>query len=163
MRLITLRKVLFVGALLFCISIVTNAQSFNKKFVIGGRFGLSLGDGTAGLQIGPTGAYYFNQNMGLSSDLNINTQTGTPVEWNASFNYMLDVTNQQYRPYFDGGMSLWFLTGGPYFGLRFGGGVLFKVAPNMYVPADAQFGPVFGNSTSAFYFALTTGIRYVLP
>ena len=63
MRLITLRKVLLVGALLFCISIVTNAHCFSKKFVIGGGFGLSLGDGTAGLQIGPTGAYYFNRNM----------------------------------------------------------------------------------------------------
>jgi hypothetical protein len=163
MRLITFSRILLISALLFCSSIIANAQSLSQKFVIGGRFGLSVGDGEAGLQIGPTAAYYFNNNMGISSDFNINTQTGTPIEWNASFNYLLDVTNQNYRPYFDGGMSLWFLTGGPYFGLRFGGGVDFKIAPNMYIPADAQFGPVFGGGSSAFYFALTSGIRYVLP
>ncbi|MFZ0455743.1 MAG: hypothetical protein WAM24_18490 [Ignavibacteriaceae bacterium] len=59
----------------------------------------------------------------------------------------------------------------------------FKVAPNIYIPADIQMGPVFygssggggyydyfgnyygGSSTSStiFYFAITTGIRYELP
>jgi hypothetical protein len=163
MRFITFRKILLLGAIIICSSIIANAQSLSQKYIIGGRFGLSIGDGDAGLQIGPTGEYFFNNNMGISSDLNINTQTGTPVEWNVSYNYMLDATDQRYRPYFDGGMSLWFSTGGPYFGLRFGGGVDFKIAPNMYVPADAQFGPVFGSGSSTFYFALTSGIRYVLP
>ena len=163
MQFITFRKILLLGALIICSSIITNAQSLNKKYIIGGRFGISILDGNSGLQLGPTLEYFYNNNMAISSDLNINTQTGTPVEWNASINYMLDVTDQRYRPYFDGGMSLWFWTGGPYFALRFGGGVDFKIAPNMYIPADAQFGPIFGGGSSSFYFALTSGIRYVLP
>jgi len=164
MRIIQLRKILLVVGLVIISSAFANAQTISgKKFVIGGRAGLSFLDGTAGLQIGPTGTYYFERNMGISSDFNINTQGGTPVEWNGSFVYNLQSSNPQFKPYLDGGMSLWFYTGGPYFGIRFGGGLNFNIAPNMYVPADIQMGPVFVNGTTVFYFAITSGIRYALP
>ncbi len=159
-----LRKIFLVVSLMFITSILANAQTISgKKYVVGGRLGLSFLDGTAGLQIGPTGTYYFDKNMGISSDFNINTQGGTPIEWNGSFVYNLKTQKQDMQPYLDGGMSLWFYTGGPYFGFRFGGGVNFKIAPNIYIPADAQFGPVFGGGTTVFYFAITSGIRYALP
>ena len=60
-------------------------------------------------------------------------------------------------------MSLWFYSGGPYFALRFGGGANFNIAPNMYIPADVQFGPVFGTASTIFYFVISSGIRYMLP
>lgn len=164
MRIKTFGKILFVAGLVLFSSVLANAQGLSgKKYSIGGRAGLSLLDGTAGLQIGPTGTYYFDRNMGISSDFNINTQGGTPIEWNGSFVYNLQSSNPQLKPYLDGGLSLWFYTGGPYFGIRFGGGVNFNIAPNMYVPADIQIGPVFANGTSIFYFAITSGIRYALP
>ena len=156
----------------------TNAQ---VKWAVGGRFGLSIGSGgggsSAGLQFGPTGEVLFNRNMAVATELNINTQGGTPIEWANTFKYFFDVPGSNIKPYADAGIGLWFFTGGPYFGIRFGGGALFQVAPNLYIPADLQLGPVFySRSTTDFYtgqssstsdtflfFAITTGIRYEIP
>ncbi|HKI78334.1 MAG TPA: hypothetical protein VKA26_07320 [Ignavibacteriaceae bacterium] len=153
---------IFIFLLFFSSSIVNAQTSSGKNFVIGGRLGLSLYDGNAGLQIGPTAAYYFNKNMGVSSDFNINTQAGTPIEWNGSFVYALDAPSPNIKPYLDAGMSLFFVTNGPYFGIRFGGGANFKIAPNIYIPADIQLGPVFATGRTVFGFAITSGIRYSL-
>ncbi len=161
MRLKYLKATLFICVMILISSATINAQSMSgNKFVLGGRFGLSILDGSAGLQLGPMGQYYINSNMSIGSEFNINTQGGTPIEWNGSFFYDLESSRPNIQPYLDGGMSLWFYTGGPYFGLRFGGGVNFNVAPNIDIPADIQIGPVFGGGTTVFYFALTTGIRY---
>jgi hypothetical protein len=53
-----------------------------------------------------------------------------------------------------------FATGGPYFGIPFGGGALFPIAKNLYIPADLQFGPVFLPGKTAFAIEATTGIRF---
>lgn len=180
-----MKKLFFVFFFLSSIMCISNAQS-QLKWIIGGRFGLSVASsgGGAGLQIGPMGELLFNKNMGVGTELNINTQTGTPIEWADYFKYYFDIpSNPNIKPYADAGFNLWFVSGGPYFGIRFGGGVNFKVAPNLYIPADIQMGPVFasssggggyydyfgnyygGGSTSntIFYFAITSGIRYELP
>ena len=137
-----------------------------KKSSVGGRFGFSFvsggGASQVGLQIGPTFDYEFNRGMLVGTDFNINTQTGTPIEWAFYFKYMIPMKAAKFEPYVDGGFGLWLVTGGPYFGLRFGGGAYFKIAPNLYVPADLQLGPVFVTGGSFFYFALTSGIRYTL-
>jgi hypothetical protein len=137
------------------------------NWMVGGRFGLSIGSGggqsSTGLQIGPMAEVLFNKNAALGSELNINTQSGTPVEWAVYFKYYFDTQNPSIKIYGDGGMGLWFITGGPYIGLRFGGGANFKVANNLYIPADLQLGPVFSSGGNAFYIAITTGIRYELP
>lgn len=154
---------LVVGLVLFS-SFYANAQTMaGKKYVIGGRFGLSLLDGNSGLQLGATGTYALNRDMGISGDFNLNTQSGTPVELNGSLVYNLQAPGQKFRPYLDGGMSLWFYTGGPYLGLRVGGGLSFDIAPNLSIPADLQMGPVFVSGTTVFYVAITSGIRYALP
>lgn len=164
MRLKYLKGTLFICVMILLSSFTTNAQSMSRnKIVIGGRFGISVLDGTAGLQLGPMGKYYLNTDMAIGSEFNINTQGGTPIEWNGSFFYNLESTRPNITPYLDGGMSLWFYSGGPDFALRFGGGVDFNIAPNMYIPADVQFGPVFGGGSTAFYFVISSGIRYTLP
>lgn len=134
----------------------------NTQGIIGGKLGMSSIDGNAGLLLGPMGELKFNKNMAAGSEFNINTQTGTPIEWAFYFKYYIDVQGSQVKPYVNGGFSLWFYTGGPYFGLRFGGGVNFPVAPKISIPADLQFGPVFASGTSVFLFTLSSGIRYEL-
>ena len=133
------------------------------KWMAGGKMGLSLLDGTAGFQIAPMGEVLFGKGPAVGSELSINTQTGTPVEWGNYFKYYFTVPGSKIKPYANGGFGLWFYTGGPYFSLNFGGGANFPVARNLYIPADLQLGPVFGNGTSIFYFAITSGIRYEIP
>ena len=161
-----MRKIL--GLALFVLPLLgMSTTGLAQKSAVGGRFGLSSGSGggasEAGLQIGPTYDIEFKKGMIVGTELNINTQTGTPIEVPFYFKYLIQTDAGKMQPYVDGGIGLWFATGGPYFGLRFGGGAYFKVAPNLYVPADLQLGPVFGGGSSVFYLALTSGIRYMLP
>ena len=171
----------FLFLIIVFLSVSESFQTYAQvKWAVGGRFGLSIGSGgggsSAGLQLGPMGEVMFNKNMAVQSELNINTQPGTPIEWANTFKYFFDVPGSNIKPYADAGMGLWFFTGGPFFGIRFGGGALFQVAPNLYIPADLQLGPVFysretfsyfGGSTSTsetfFFFAITSGIRYEIP
>ena len=138
-----------------------------QKSSVGGRFGISFGSGggasEAGLQLGPAFDYEFSKGMIVGTEFNINTQTGTPIEWPFYFKYLIPMKTSKTVAYVDGGFGLWLATGGPFFGIRFGGGAYFNVGPNLSVPADLQLGPVFVAGTSAFYFALTSGIRYTLP
>lgn len=181
-----MKKIFLTFFILSGIICFSYAQS-SLKWNIGGRFGLSIGSGgggsSAGLQLGPMAELLFNKNMGVGTELNINTQAGTPIEWADYFKYYFDIpSNPNIKPYADAGFNLWFVSGGPYFGIRFGGGVNFKVAPNLYIPADIQMGPVFfgssgggyydyygyyhgsaSSSNTIFYFAITSGIRYELP
>jgi hypothetical protein len=162
-----MRRIVWLSSIIAVIVLGCTIQSYGQKSSLGGRFGLSIGSGggesAAGLQLGPTFDYEFNKGMIIGSELNINTQTGTPIEWADYFKYVIPVQSAKVSPYVDGGLGLWFATGGPYFGLRFGGGSYFKVGENLYVPADLQLGPIFATGTTVFYFAITTGIRYTLP
>jgi hypothetical protein len=161
-----MNKIFYIIAVTCFLSGFSYSQS---KFVIGGRVGLSMAGGaetSAGFQIGPMGEFYFNpndDNMALGTELNINSQSGTPIEWANLFKYHITVNKLNMKPYIDGGLSLWFYPGGPFLAIRFGGGINFLVAPNIYIPADIQLGPIFATGTTVFYFALTTGIRYNLP
>ncbi len=149
--------------ILFIVSGIVLAGSSSAgqvRWMAGGKMGLSLLDGTAGLQIAPMGEVLFGKGPAVGSELSINTQVGTPVEWGNYFKYYFTVPGSKIKPYADGGFGLWFYTGGPYFSLNFGGGANFPVAKNLFVPADLQLGPVFGNGGSIFYFAITSGIRY---
>jgi len=155
--------------LFFAISLFAISAYSQNRFVVGGRLGLSVAGGvetSPGFQIGPMGEYYFNtQNyrMAVGTEININTQSGTPVEWANYFKYFIEINKPDMKPYIDAGLSLWFYPGGPSLALGFGGGINFLVAPNIYIPADIQLGPVFATGTSVFYFAITTGIRYEIP
>ncbi len=162
-----MKKIFFISFLLLLIFLSDSAFAQRQQWVIGGRFGLSVlsytGGSASGLQIGPMAEYKLNRNMAIGTEFNINTQGGTPIEWADYFKYYFDIPRSTVKAYVNGGFSLWFYEGGPYFGLRFGGGANFKVAPRIYIPADLQLGPVFASGVSIFYFAITSGIRYELP
>jgi hypothetical protein len=140
---------------------ISNAQQV--RWVVGGKMGFSVADSEVGFQFGPMGEVLFSRNLAVGSEFNINSQAGTPVEWANYFKYYIDAQGSQIKPYVNGGFSLFFYTGGPYFAIRFGGGANFPVAPNLYIPADLQFGPVFATGYTVFYFAITSGIRYYIP
>jgi hypothetical protein len=159
---------------------VTTADSQTTSWAVGGRLGISIGSygggGTvynfygfptasasttsAGLQIGPTGEVIFNKQFAIATEFNINTQAGTPIEWANTFKVYFPIAGSKIKPYADAGFSLWFITGGPYFGIRGGGGALFPIANKLYIPADIQLGPVFITGGTFFYIAATSGIRY---
>lgn len=192
-RLLSFRKVLVIVFLFLFSAVLTQAQTTSfasmssspaagsgTNWILGGRIGMVIGSGfggsTVGLAIGPMAEVLFSRNMAVGTELNINTFGGTPIEWADYFKYYFDVPGSTIKPYANAGLSLWFATDGPYFAIRFGGGANFKVANNLYIPADLQLGPVFystktadyfGNSTSStktiFYIGITTGIRYELP
>jgi hypothetical protein len=172
---------LIVASLLTLLMLAPSAATAQTQWIVGGRLGLSLytvGGGSpiynyyygvysaaasstqAGLQIGPTAEVIFNKQFAICTDLNINTQAGTPIEWANTFKIYFPVAGSKIRPYADAGFNLWFYTGGPYFGIRGGGGALFPIAPHLYIPADLQIGPVFATGITPFYIAITSGIRY---
>jgi len=133
------------------------------KWVIGGNLGLSLYDGNAGLTFGPMAEAVFNRQFAIGSALNINTQAGTPVEWPFYFKYFFKVPGSKLQPYADAGFDLYIYTGGPYFGLRFGGGVNIPVARSLAIAPDLQLGPVFASGTTVFAMLIRVGVRYDLP
>lgn len=141
------------------------SMSRSQEMSVVGRFGISdfSNGGGAGVQIGGGVDYALKHELLLGSELNINTQGGGRIEWGNYVKYLIDLPSGKVKPYIDGGFNLWFYTGGPYFGLRFGGGVYFPITPQISIPADIQLGPVFTNGSSTFYFAMTSGIRYTLP
>lgn len=134
--------------------------------IIGARAGLSIGSAggssSAGFQLGGCYEYFLNKNASIGSELNLNTQDGTPIEWGNSYKYYFKVPAHNLKAYIDGGFNLWFMTGGPYFGFRFGGGALFPIDKKLYVPVDIKMGPIFISGSNVFYFAITSGIRYEL-
>lgn len=185
-------------SILFLFTTFSSAQSLSNfsspsqapsgsgtQWLVGGKIGLAIGSGfggsSVGLQIGPMAEVLFNKNMGVGTELNINTFSGTPIEWPVYFKYYFDIPGSTVKPYANIGPSLWFATNGPFFAIRFGGGASFKVANHLYIPADIQLGPVFystktsgfdyytyqptsSSSTSTiFLIAITTGIRYEIP
>ena len=143
--------------------------------------GSGFGSTSVGLVIGPMAEVSFAKNMAVGTELNINTFSGTPIEWADYFKLYFDVPGSNVKPYANAGLSLWFASGGPYFAIRFGGGANFKVADHIYIPADLQIGPIFysektsgfdyntfqvttsSTTKTIFYVGITTGIRYELP
>jgi hypothetical protein len=142
-------------------------QAQSVKWVVGGNMGISIASGgggsSAGFHFGPMGEVIFNRALAVGTEFNINTQTGTPVEWANYFKYYIDAKSAKIKPYVDGGFGLLFLTGGPYFGIRFGGGVGFQVAKGIYVGPDLQLGPVFATGLTVFYITIRGGFRYEIP
>ena len=167
--------------------LISESQA-QTKWVVGGRLGMSLysagggGGGSyynyytgtyqsaggtsstsAGLQLGPMAEVTFSKQFAIGTELDINTQGGTPIEWASYFKVYFNIPGSKIKPYADAGFNLFFYTGGPYFGIEGGGGANFPIAPNLYIPADLKLGPVFASGSTVFYLAVTSGIRYEIP
>ncbi len=124
------------------------------------RFESSGSGAKAGFVFGPTGEVIFSKSYGIRTGFFIGTQTGTPIEWQNLFRYYFNIKGSDIKPYAHAGFSLIFITGGPYVAIPFGGGALFPIAKNLYIPADLTFGPIFGGGTTVFGVQIKGGIKY---
>ena len=166
------------------------STAHGQDWSIGGNMGLSSLDGWAGFQLAPMAELRFNENMGVGSELSINTQYGVPLLWYSYFKYYFDIPGSAFRPYANAGPVLSMnIPGAPHFGILFGGGISIPVARGLYFAPDLLFGPVFGvgggevpfilsgyywgyqtygltsysvSSTTIFSFCVRAGIRYEL-
>lgn len=147
------------------------------KWTVGGNAGLSLLDGTAGFHIGPMAEMALQRNLAVGTELSINTQGGTHAIWYTYGKYHFALQGSKLKPYGDAGLLLDFATGGPYFGLLFGGGVNIPVAPKLAVAPELQMGPIFSvgggsytigpftydvDGSTVFTVLIRAGIRYEL-
>ena len=122
---------------LLCLTFAPTVEA-QPKWVIGGNMGLSLYNGTAGFHFGPMTEAVFERQFAIGTALNINTQPGTPVEWPFYFKYFFKIPGSKIQPYADAGFDLYIYTGGPYFGLRFGGGANIPIARSLSIAPDLQ-------------------------
>jgi hypothetical protein len=162
------RTFIVVIGLIVVSALVADVSLAQKpRWTLGGNMGLSIASGgggsSAGFHFGPMAEIVFSKQHAIGTEFNINTQAGTPVEWANYYKFYIMVPGSKVKPYVDGGFGLLFLTGGPYFGIRFGGGALFNVSKDIYVGPDLQLGPVFATGTTIFYITIRAGFRYDLP
>lgn len=115
---------------------------------------------SADFTFGPNAEILFGKGLAVGTEFNIFTGTGTPIEWANYFKYYFTVPGSKIKPYGNAGFGLLFVTGGPYFDIRFGGGAGFPVARNLYVGPDLQLGPVFATGNTRFVILIRGGIHY---
>ncbi len=155
-----------LGKSLLCLIIVFLPMTAKSqiRWSVGGNMGISIASGgglsAAGFHISPMGEVLIGKGPAVGTELGINTQTGTPIEWANYFKYYFSIPGSKVKPYADAGFGLYFFTGGPYFDIRFGGGAQFEIARNLYIPAELQLGPVFVTGTTGFIILIRSGIRY---
>jgi hypothetical protein len=151
-------------AVLMFVVLVGATSSAQVRWSVGGNMGISIASGggftSAGFHIGPMGEVLIGKGPAVGTEFNINTQTGTPIEWANYFKYYFTVPGSTIKPYANAGFGLYFFTGGPYFDIRFGGGAQFPVAKKLYIPAELQLGPIFVTGTTGFVFIIRSGVRY---
>ena len=171
-----MKRLSFAVALVL-LTIGTN-QAFSQKWSIGGNMGLSLYDGSAGFHIATMSEYFMNKSFAIGGEFALNTHAGTPLTLFLYPKYYFNIAGSKIRPYADAGPVLMFVTGGPYFGIQFGGGVTIPIANRLLIAPDLQLGPVFGFGGGTYNYFGTTykvegktifgvlircGIRYEIP
>jgi len=89
---------------IFVLSILLSGELFSQSFFYGGKLGLSLA-GTdeitpkLGLQVGGTLEYVTAFNLGFESELNLNTQAGTPIELALKLKYYFETNIEGLKPF----------------------------------------------------------------
>jgi hypothetical protein len=144
------RGILSTVVVLLALGLSTKGTA-QPSWTVGGNMGISIYDGSAGFHIGPMGEVAFSKSFSVGSEFDINTQSGTPIAWNAYGKYYFAIPGSKVQPYADFGMALYFYTGGPYFGLQFGGGANIPIASKLYISPEVQLGPVFGTGGGGYY------------
>lgn len=160
-----MKKLITLIGLIGILVVIPKDPGFAQvKWTFGGNMGLAIGSGagntSAGFNFGPMAEAVFSKRFAVGTEFNINTTTGTPIEWADYFKMYFPIPGSAIKPYADMGFSLFFVTGGPYFSIRFGGGAQFPITKNLSIPADLQLGPIFVTGVTVFGILIRTGIRY---
>ena len=128
-----------------------------------GKAGLSIfsgGGSSTGLLFGGGIDFPITKSLYARPELNITTHAGTPIEIAGELKYYIP-SSMKPSLYVDGGLGIWFRSGGSSLGLDFGGGAIFPIEGAKFsIPAEIRLGPVFESGSTAFQIGLTTGIRF---
>jgi len=117
--------------------------------------GVSLLDGSAGLQLTPMAELLLNRNMTVGSEFSINTQYGAPLMLHPYFKYHFSIRGSQLKPYASAGPLLVLnVPNGPCFGFLLAGGVDIPLTDRVYLSPNVLFGPVFGYGGGEYPFIL---------
>ncbi len=164
MKAIVLVTVLAAAVVFFMLPGSVNAQ----KIAADAKFGLSIfsggGSNSTDLLFGGALDLPAGDNLYIRPELNITTHPNTPIELAGGVKYNIPNPASATQFYVDGGLGLWFYSGGPYFGMDFTGGAIFPLSgSNLKIPAEVRLGPIFSSGTTTFQIALTSGVRFTLP
>ena len=145
----------------------TSSFIYAQYATYGFKAGPSLARGTVdtvslGLQIGAQLEYVFSSNIALSSEVNINTQPGIPIDWVLQVKYYVQLKQKEIKPFFGVGTQVWFFEGGPYYAASVGAGVDLWLSKKFIIPIDLQFGRIFIEEGEVISFAGTVGIKFFL-
>ena len=155
-----------------CLAVISmffiGTKASAQKIAADGKFGLSIftgsGNSSTSLLFGGAIDLPMSDNLYARPELNITTHGDTPIELAGGIKYYLPTQGTQTQFYVNGGLGIWFFSGGPYLGLDFTGGAIFPLSgSNLKIPAEIRIGPIFSSGNTIFQIALTSGIRFSLP
>lgn len=154
-------KAVLVTVLLLLVPFSSMSQ---LRWGVGGNMGLAISTSpsSADFTFGPQVELMFGKEMAVGTEFNFITSSSFAVEWADYFKYYFSIPGSKVKPYANVGFGLLFVSGGPYFDVRFGGGASFEVARNLFVSPDLQLGPVFITGNTQFLIVIRGGIRYEL-
>ena len=152
---------------LFALLILTGSSNiYAQNMMVDGKFGISIfssSGSSTGILLGGAIDIPSSNNLYIRPELNITSHGGTPIEMAGLVKYNIPTTGSNMQFYVDGGLGIWFFTGGPYLSIDFGGGAIFPLkGSKLSIPLDIRLGPFFSSGSSTFQIAITSGVRFSL-
>ncbi len=149
---------------LFVLLLAASSAGLSQPMAADAKVGLSVfsgGGSSTGLLFGAGLDIPFQENLYFRPELDITTHGGTPIEIAGLLKYNLPAATASMPLFVDGGLSIWFYSGGSSLGLDFGGGSYISAGDGkMKIPLEVRMGPIFNAGASSFQFSLSTGIRF---
>ena len=137
------------------------AQSRSLDAKIGASF-FSGGSSSSGLLFGAGIDIPVDKSIFVRPEFNLTTHSGTPSEISGMIKYFVP-SEKGMSLYVNGGLGLWFRSGGSSLGANFGGGTIFSAGGEKFsIPVEIKLGPVVETNNTTFQAALTSGIRFNL-
>ena len=150
-------------AVLILMLVSASGSYSQKKMSFDAKFGLSFftGNGSSsGVLFGGGLDIPMDNKLYVRPELNITSHGGTPIEMAGQIKYFVP-NESKTNFYVDGGLGIWFQSGGTSLGLDFGGGAIFPLHDSdLSIPAEIRVGPIFNSGNTVFQIALTSGIRF---
>jgi hypothetical protein len=148
--------------LLLAALLLNAAAHAQQRPSIGARAGLAYWDRSTGVLFGAAGELPVDRALAVGLALDLSSGSGSPVEWTTTLRYRFTPLADGWDPYAAGGVALLFRSGGPFFGLKLGGGATMPISRHVRAGVDVTAGPTFAPST-AFSFSAAAVLLYVLP